>query len=143
MVNTVLVIEDNVANMKLVSLLLNKAGYLVLQADNATDGIALARQHHPNLILMDIQLPGIDGLAATRILKADPATCDIRIVALTAFAMRGDEETIRAAGCDGYIPKPIQYQTFLADLAQMFAVPEITRSVVDVHGDVPESPYRG
>ena len=114
--SSVLVIEDNPANMKLVVFLLEKAGYRVLQAREAGTGIDLARAEHPDLILMDIQLPDMDGLAATRLLKADAATASIKIVALTAFAMKGDEENIRAAGCDGYIAKPIHYKNFLAQI---------------------------
>lgn len=110
----ILIIEDNPQNMKLAAFLLESAGHAVLQACDAPAGIHLARTHRPELILMDIQLPGMDGLAATRILKNDKATCDSKVYALTAFAMKGDEEKIRAAGCDGYIAKPIRYQSFLA-----------------------------
>lgn len=117
----VLVVEDTAANMKLATLLLSKAGYEVLQADNAADGIALAREHRPALILMDIQLPGMDGLTATRILKEDATTRNIRVVALTAFAMKGDEEKMIAAGCDGYIAKPIQYKNFLDEVSRILA----------------------
>lgn len=117
--SSVLVIEDNPANMKLVVFLLEKAGYRVLQAREASTGIDLARAEHPDLILMDIQLPDMDGLAATRLLKADAATASIKIVALTAFAMKGDEENIRAAGCDGYIAKPIHYKNFLAQIESL------------------------
>ncbi len=109
----ILIIEDNVQNMKLAAFLLASAGHIVLQSDRALDGIALARQQQPDLILMDIQLPDMDGLAATQQLKADPATHSIKIYALTAFAMPGDEEKIRLAGCDGYIAKPIRYREFL------------------------------
>lgn len=109
----ILVIEDNPANMKLAVLLLEQAGHEVLQATDAEEGIGLARERLPQLILMDIQLPGMDGLSATRLLKADAATQAIRIVALTALAMHGDREKITAAGCDGYIAKPIRYQAFL------------------------------
>ena len=112
----VLIVEDTPANMKLTTLLLEREGYQVLQAENASDGIELAREHRPGLILMDIQLPGMDGLEATRILKTDTVTCAIPVIALTAFAMKGDEDRIRAAGCDGYIAKPIQYKTFLAEV---------------------------
>lgn len=118
---TVLVVEDTAANMKLVSMLLDKAGYRVLQARNADEGIALARAHLPDLVLMDIQLPGMDGLTATRILKEDAATCRLTVVALTAFAMKGDEERIIASGCDGYIAKPIQYRQFLAAVERFVA----------------------
>lgn len=119
----ILIIEDNVQNMKLAAFLLNSAGHVVIQASHALGGIAIAQQHHPDLILMDIQLPDMDGLAATRILKSDPATRDIKIYALTAFAMKGDEEKIHAAGCDGYIAKPIRYQTFLSTV--MSAISEV------------------
>ena len=113
----ILIIEDNVQNMKLAAFLLGSAGHTVLQASHALGGIALAKQHHPDLILMDIQLPGMDGLTATSVLKNDPETHDIKIYALTAFAMKGDEEKMYAAGCDGYIAKPIRYQTFLKTVA--------------------------
>lgn len=110
----VLVVEDNPANMKLAKLLLDKAGLTVLQTGNATDAIAMAREHLPDLILMDIQLPGMDGLTATTLLKQDPVTRNCKIIALTAFAMKGDEEKMIAAGCDGYIAKPFSYKDFLA-----------------------------
>jgi two-component system cell cycle response regulator DivK len=85
----------------------------VLTATNAEAGLTLARSELPSLILMDIHLPGMDGLQATALLKQDPATCSIPVVAVTAMAMRGDEARILAAGCDGYIAKPMTYQTFL------------------------------
>lgn len=116
MTHLVLVVEDTAVNMKLISMLLGKAGYRVLQTGNASDGIALAREHRPDLILMDIQLPGMDGLTATRLLKEDETTRHIKVIALTAFAMKGDEERMIAAGCDGYIAKPIQYRHFLAEI---------------------------
>lgn len=123
----VLVVEDTPANLKLVNMLLDRAGYQVLLAVNALDGIALAREHLPNLILMDIQLPGMDGLTATRLLKESATTRHIKIVALTAFAMKGDGERLIAAGCDGYIAKPIQYQSFLAEVQRILAsVPAAT-----------------
>ncbi len=115
----ILVVEDNAANMKLFSIMLRKAGHEVLQAYDAEEAIALAREHHPDLILMDIQLPGMDGLAATRILKDDESTRHILIVALTALAMKGDKERIIAAGCDAYIAKPIQYKTFVEELGRL------------------------
>jgi len=117
----VLIIEDNPANMRLAVFLLESAGHSVLGATDAEAGLTLAREEHPDLILMDIQLPGIDGLEATRQLKADEATRAIPVIALTALAMKGDEERIRAAGCDGYIAKPIRYQEVLATIAAQLA----------------------
>ena len=109
----ILVIEDNPNNMKLASLLLETAGHEVLQAVDAIEGLQMARQHLPALILMDIQLPGMDGLTATQQLKHDTQTRHIKVIALTAFAMKGDEEKMRQAGCDGYLAKPIRYKEFL------------------------------
>jgi two-component system cell cycle response regulator DivK len=111
---TILLVEDNETNMKLSLFLLQTANHTVLTATNAEAGLALAREKRPELILMDIQLPGMDGLQATAQLKADEATRKIPVLALTALAMKGDEERIRAAGCDGYIAKPIDYKAFLA-----------------------------
>jgi two-component system cell cycle response regulator DivK len=128
---TILVIEDNPSNMKLAVFLLEKEGYDVLQATDAEEGMRIASTRLPTLILMDVQLPGMDGLAATRLLKADAATRHIKILALTAFAMRGDQEKIRAAGCDAYIAKPIRYKEFLkvvADLLVQEVVTEITQT---------------
>ena len=114
---TVLVVEDNPTNMKLAITLLEAAGHSVLTATDAEAGLTLARIEKPNLILMDIQLPGIDGLEATVQLKRDEATRAIPVIALTALAMKGDEERIRAAGCDGYIAKPMRYKEFQATIA--------------------------
>jgi len=114
---TVLVIEDNPANMRLAVLLLQSAGHTVLSAVDAEAGLALARERRPGLILMDLQLPGMDGLEATALLKQDNTTRAIPVIALTALAMKGDEARIRAAGCDGYIAKPMNYQEFLATIA--------------------------
>jgi len=119
----VLVVEDNAANLKLATFLLESAGHTVISAPDAEVGLALARDGQPNLILMDIQLPGMDGLEATALLKRDPATRDIPVIALTALAMKGDEERIRAAGCDGYVAKPLDYKSFLATVAS-HVVPE-------------------
>jgi two-component system, cell cycle response regulator DivK len=110
----VLVVEDNPTNMTLASFLLTSAGHKVLRATDAEAGLTIARSERPDLILMDIQLPGMDGLQATALLKADDLTRSIPVIALTALAMKGDEERIRAAGCDGYIAKPMRYQEFLA-----------------------------
>ena len=106
---TILVVEDNPANMKLADLLLRKAGHIVRCAGDAESGLAMARRDQPDLILMDVQLPGMDGLAATTILKRDPHTAAIPIIALTAMAMKEDQERTKVAGCDAYIAKPLRY----------------------------------
>jgi len=111
---TILIVEDNPTNMKLSTFVLESADYTVITATDAEIGLTLARESHPDLILMDIQLPGMDGLEATALLKGDDATRAIPVVALTALAMKGDEERIRAAGCDGYIAKPLDYKELLA-----------------------------
>ena len=113
----VLVIEDNASNMTLASFLLESVGHTVLRANDAEAGLTMARAQQPQLILMDIQLPGMDGLQATALLKADVVTSTIPVIALTALAMKGDEDRIRAAGCDGYIAKPMAYQQFLATVS--------------------------
>ena len=118
---TILIVEDNVTNMKLSTFLLESAEYTVLAATNAESGLTLAREERPDLILMDIQLPGMDGLEATTLLKADEATRRIPVIALTALAMKGDEERILAAGCDGYIAKPLDYKDFLARIKAKLA----------------------
>ncbi len=118
----ILVVEDNPDNMLLTVMLLQSVGHVVLTAVDAEAGLTLARQEQPDLILMDVQLPGMDGLTATALLKADDATRCIPIVALTALAMKGDEERIRAAGCDGYIAKPMRMHEFLAAIAAQLAV---------------------
>jgi two-component system, cell cycle response regulator DivK len=119
----VLVIEDNASNMTLASFLLESVGHTVLGATDAEAGLTLARAEQPALILMDIQLPGMDGLQATALLKGDAATRAIPVVALTALAMKGDEERIRAAGCDGYIAKPIGRHEFLAMVGRFLPPP--------------------
>ena len=110
----VLIVEDNAANLKLAIFLLESAGHTVISATDAEAGLMLAREQQPQLILMDIQLPGMDGLEATALLKQDKLTRAIPVVALTALAMKGDEARILAAGCDGYIAKPLAYKDFLA-----------------------------
>ena len=117
----VLIIEDNPANMTLAVFLLQSVGHTVLTATDAETGLGLARDEQPNLILMDVQLPGMDGLEATVLLKGLDATRAIPVIALTALAMKGDEERIRAAGCDGYIAKPMRYREFLAVVAARLA----------------------
>ena len=117
----VLVVEDNPANLTLATFLLQSVGHTVLSALDAEAGLTLARDEQPDLILMDIQLPGMDGLEAIALLKQADATRAIPVIALTALAMKGDEERIRAAGCDGYIAKPMRYQEFLAAIATQLA----------------------
>jgi two-component system cell cycle response regulator DivK len=119
----VLIVEDNPDNMLLTIMLLESAGHTVLSAADAEAGLTLAREEHPDLILMDVQLPGMDGLEATALLKRDEATRGIPVLALTALAMHGDEERIRAAGCDGYIAKPMGIQQFIATIASQLAGP--------------------
>lgn len=123
----VLVVEDNPANMTLATFLLESVGHSVLKATDAETGIALAGTDQPDLILMDIQLPGMDGLRATALLKGDIATHDIPVIALTALAMKGDEARIRAAGCDGYIAKPLAYKEFLMTISAELGKSAATR----------------
>lgn len=118
---SVLVVDDNPANLKLVRFLLSKRGYDVRTATNADEALREIRARVPRLILMDIQLPGIDGLELTRIIKADARSSHVPIVAVTAFAMKGDEEKAKRAGCDGYITKPIDTH----------ALPALVRSFLD------------
>lgn len=103
----ILYIEDNEQNRRLIRKVLNFNGYDVLEAEDGLKGIAVAAREHPDLILMDINLPGIDGMEATSRLKSSPDLSEIPIIALTAAAMRGDRERIMASGCDGYLQKPI------------------------------------
>lgn len=117
----ILVIEDNALNLKLVRSLLMLEDYEVVEADNAETGIQLAKEEHPDLILMDIQLPGMDGLSATRQLKADPDVNGIPVVALTAYAMLGDEQKAFEAGCAGYISKPLDTKEFPQLIARYLA----------------------
>ena len=117
----ILVIEDNPTSMTLAVFLLQSAGHTVLSATDAEAGITMAHDESPNLILMDIQLPGMDGLEAIALLKRDDATRAIPVIALTALAMKGDEERIRVAGCDGYIAKPLRYKELLVTIATQLA----------------------
>ena len=107
----ILVVDDNAINLKLARVLLAAEGYEVRTAADGEEALAALAHFAPRLILMDVQMPGMDGFAVTRRLKADPATRDIAILAVTAFAMKGDEEKALAAGCDGYVPKPIDTKT--------------------------------
>ena len=121
----ILVIEDNAANMKLATLLLENVGHSVLCAVDAGTGLALERAEHPDLILMDIQLPDMDGLAATALLKQNPATAGIPVIALTAMAMKEDQEKTRAAGCDAYIAKPLRYKELIAAIDALLIRDEV------------------
>lgn len=120
---TVLIVEDNADNMLLSIILLESAGHAVLSAGDAETGLTLARSELPDLILMDVHLPGMDGLQATALLKCDAATRRIPVLALTALAMKGDAERIRAAGCDGYLAKPMRSKEFLSAIAAHLAAP--------------------
>jgi two-component system cell cycle response regulator DivK len=114
----ILLVEDHPLNRELAEAILVRAGYEVLVAPDGETGLATASAARPALILMDIELPGLDGLEATRRLKADPATQGIPVLALTAYAMRGDEQRASAAGCDGYVTKPINRQRLLDAVAR-------------------------
>lgn len=114
----ILIVDDNPVNLKLAHLLLVGEGHHVRTAGDAEEALEVLKVFRPRLILMDIQLPGMDGLELTRRLKADPETCDITVIGLTAYAMKGDEEKILAAGCDGYIPKPIDTRTLPTVISQ-------------------------
>jgi two-component system, cell cycle response regulator DivK len=120
----ILVVEDNTSNMKLVTFVLESGGHTVLASADAETGLTLARAEQPDLILMDIQLPGMDGLQATGLLKDDDATRAIPVVALTALAMKGDAERILEAGCNGYIAKPMAYQVLLDAVASFLPAPQ-------------------
>jgi CheY-like chemotaxis protein len=117
-IKTILVVEDNELNMKLVKGLIKIGKYRMLEAIDGESGIQLAREQRPDLVLMDIQLPGMDGLSATKIIKEDPSLKDIPVVALTSYAMQGDEEKALEAGCSGYIAKPIDTRKFLETISQ-------------------------
>lgn len=118
MTKTVMIVEDNDLNMKLFHDLLDAHGYQTLQTRNGMEALALAREHHPDLILMDIQLPEVSGLEVTKWLKDDDNLRSIPVVAVTAFAMKGDEERIREGGCEAYISKPISVSKFMDTVRQ-------------------------
>jgi len=113
MAKTVLIVEDNELNMKLFNDLLEAFGYNTVKTRDGRVAVAMAREHRPDLIIMDIQLPEISGLEVTRQLKSDPDLAAIPVVAVTAFAMRGDEQRIREGGCEAYLSKPISVASFL------------------------------
>lgn len=115
----ILIVEDNRLNLELATELLKSSGYAVLQSRSAEEGLRVAREQRPDLILMDVRLPGMDGLAAVRVLKQDPVTRTIPAIAMTAQAMRGDEEAARAAGFDAYVTKPIDTRSFPRVVARL------------------------
>ena len=114
----VLIVEDNEKNMYLMSFILTKNGYEVIKCGTGEEGVEAAVKEKPDLIIMDIQLPGIDGLEATKRIRESEANHDIPIIAITSYAMAGDKEKILAAGCNGYIEKPIDPETFLAEIGR-------------------------
>ncbi|MCJ8322276.1 MAG: response regulator [Rhizobiales bacterium] len=116
MSKTILIVEDNELNMKLFNDLLESKGYNIVQTDNGLNAVELVRTHMPDLILMDIQLPEVSGLEVTKWLKADANLAHIPVIAVTAFAMKGDEEKILQGGCEAYISKPISIGKFLATI---------------------------
>ena len=118
MSKTILIVEDNELNMKLFNDLLQAHGYNTLQAKDGRVVVEMTRKNRPDLILMDIQLPEISGLEITKMLKADDDLCNIPVIAVTAFAMKGDEQKIRNGGCDGYIAKPISVVSFLQTVSR-------------------------
>lgn len=118
----ILVVEDNASNMRLTTFLLESVGHTVLSATDAEAGLEIARAERPDLVLLDVQLPGMDGLQATALLKGGAETRSIPVIALTALAMKGDAERIRSAGCDGYIAKPVAHREFLATVARFLPV---------------------
>ena len=112
----ILVVEDNETNMYLIRFMLEKSGYEVIEAREGAVGVELAVKEKPDLVIMDIQLPDIDGLEATKRIRASEADSDIPIIAITSFAMAGDKERALAAGCTGYIEKPINPDTFITEI---------------------------
>jgi two-component system cell cycle response regulator DivK len=117
----ILVAEDTPENLEFVKLVLEQAGHEVVSAQNGAEAVAQARASHPHLILMDMQMPVMDGLSATRLLKGDTALAAIKVIALTALAMQGDFERMSAAGCDGYLAKPFSYKELLRVVAEAVA----------------------
>jgi CheY-like chemotaxis protein len=117
----ILIIEDNLLNLELATDLLEANGFAVSSAQTGEEGLRMARELSPDLVLMDFSLPGMDGLTATKNLKTDPATRHLAIVGLTANAMKGDAEAALAAGCDGYLTKPIDTRTFIAAVKNFIA----------------------
>jgi len=119
----ILIVEDDSKNLTLFRDLLQKFGYTTIEVENGKDGVSLARIKKPDLILMDVQLPVMDGLAATKILKMDAKTKEIPVLALTSYAMKGDRDRMLKAGFDGYLAKPVDVKEFLATVAHFFPAP--------------------
>ncbi|MDZ5455821.1 response regulator [Azohydromonas lata] len=115
----VLIVEDNPQNLKLARLVLSKAGFEVLEAMDGEQGLRMAREQRPDLVLMDIQMPRMDGLTAIELLRKDPATAQLKIVVLSALAMRGDRERILGAGCNAYLAKPFEYKELVATVSKL------------------------
>ena len=118
MTKRILVVEDTEDNRQIIRDLLTSVGYEIIEAEDGETGVAMAGQHRPDLILMDIQLPTLDGYEATRRIKADPALAQIPVIAVTSYALSGDEAKTRAAGCDGYVAKPFSPRQLLAKVRE-------------------------
>jgi two-component system, cell cycle response regulator DivK len=115
----ILVVDDDARNLRLAVTVLEQAGHEVLSAEGGVEGVEAAHVHAPDLVLMDVQMPGMDGITALRRLRAEPRTAALKVIALTALAMKGDAERLLAEGFDGYLEKPIRYKEFLASLAAL------------------------
>ncbi len=115
----ILVVDDDAGNLRLAATVLEQAGHEVLLAEGGIEGVEAALAHAPDLVLMDVQMPGMDGISALRRLRAEPRTAALKVVALTALAMKGDRERLLAEGFDGYLEKPIRYNEFLASVAAL------------------------
>jgi two-component system cell cycle response regulator DivK len=115
----ILVVDDDARNLRLAATALEQAGHEVLSAEGGAEGVEAALAHMPDLVLMDVQMPGMDGVSALRRLRAEPRTAALKVVALTALAMKGDAERLRAEGFDGYLEKPIRYKEFLREVERL------------------------
>jgi two-component system cell cycle response regulator DivK len=115
----ILVVDDDARNLRLAGTVLEQAGHQVLSAEGGAEGVQVALAHMPDLVLMDVQMPGMDGIAALRCLRGEPRTATVKVVALTALAMKGDAERLLGEGFDGYLEKPIRYKEFLASVAAL------------------------
>ncbi len=121
MAATVLIIEDYERNLKLFKLIVDSLGHQVLTASDSREGVRLARERKPDLILMDVQMPGLDGISALKLLKEDAGTSSIPVIAITSYVMKGDRERLLGAGFCHYIPKPIEKNNFMADIERVLA----------------------